>query len=205
MTPRRTARARWKDPRLLFGIVLVLTSVVVGARVVASFDDADEYWALAHDVRAGDPVTRDDLRIVSARLSDDTAFLAVDDELPARLEDLRWATDASGGVLVTADAWRHHSDARIVEIPVLVQVGSLPHDLVAGDVVDVWVAPSVADGETAAATLVLQSVRIGSVSDRTESLSGLGQTVILAAEDDEPDGADLALLTTGDVVLVRRP
>lgn len=203
MAPRRTARARWKDPRLLLGIVLVLTSVVVGVRVIASFDDSLEYWALADDVRVGDTVTREQLVPVTARLSVDASYLRVDDELPARLADLRWSGDASAGTLIARDSWQPRDQMRVVEVPVLVQAGSFPHDLSVGDLVDVWVG-SDTDGIDAS-TRVLSEVRVASVGDSAETLAGIGRTVVLAVEDDEPEGADLGLLAAGDVLVVRRP
>lgn len=203
MAPRRTARPRWKDPRLLLGIVLVLTSVVLGARVIASFDDAERYWALAHDVRAGDTVAPEQLIAVDARLAGgDAAYLRVDEELPARLDELRWSTDVSSGALVAQDYWQDQAELSVLEVPVLAQVGALPHDLTAGDLVDVWV--SLGDEAAADTVQIWSAVRIASVGDPAETMAGLGRTVLLAVEDSAPSGADLGRLAAGDVLLVRR-
>lgn len=201
--PRQSVRARWRDPRLLFGIVLVVTSIVVGVRVVAAFDDSVSYWAVSSDVRTGEAVTRDDLVASEARLSDDGGYLRVDEELPARLDEMRWGTDASAGTLIAHDDWIGPDAHDVVDVPVLALAGSYPHDLASGDVVDVWVHSGGEDpGE---ATVVLSSVRVASLGDPAESMSGVGRTIVLAVEGEEPAGADLGALAGGEILVIRRP
>jgi Flp pilus assembly protein CpaB len=43
-------------------VLLVLVSVVVGARIVASSDSSEPVWVAAHDLAAGTQLTADDLR-----------------------------------------------------------------------------------------------------------------------------------------------
>ncbi|NHC43719.1 hypothetical protein [Motilibacter aurantiacus] len=57
----RLPRARWLDVRFVVGVLLVLTSVVVGARVVAAADDTVAVWAVRHDVAASAAIGPADL------------------------------------------------------------------------------------------------------------------------------------------------
>ena len=49
----RAASAGWRDPRLWVGVVLVVGSVVVGARVLATADDHTSVWVAARDLAPG--------------------------------------------------------------------------------------------------------------------------------------------------------
>src|SRR4051794_29363305 len=60
-TAQRTGRPRWLDVRLVTGILLVLISVVVGARVVAAADTSEPVWVAAHDLAPGTQLSPDDL------------------------------------------------------------------------------------------------------------------------------------------------
>src|SRR3954469_23985996 len=57
---RRVNRPRWFDLRLLTGVLLVLVSVIIGARVVAASDSSEPVWAAAHDLAAGTQLTATD-------------------------------------------------------------------------------------------------------------------------------------------------
>ena len=57
----RLSRARWLDARLLVGLLLVLLSVVVGAKVVADADQRVQVWSVTRDLGADTPLTGDDL------------------------------------------------------------------------------------------------------------------------------------------------
>jgi hypothetical protein len=60
----------WLDGRLIVGVVLVLVSVVVGAKVVASSGHFDEIWAASHDLAPGTTLTKGDLVAVKVRFHD---------------------------------------------------------------------------------------------------------------------------------------
>jgi hypothetical protein len=66
--PRRLARPRWLDARLVGGVVLVLVAVLLGAMVVSSADRRQAVWSLSHDVAAGTVLTGADLRPVRVQL-----------------------------------------------------------------------------------------------------------------------------------------
>jgi len=69
-TPRRIRPPRWLDLRLVLGVLLVLGSVLLGARVVAAADATVPVWAATGDLAAGTELTAGDLRAVDVRLGD---------------------------------------------------------------------------------------------------------------------------------------
>lgn len=67
-TAARVARARWLDARLLVGLLLVLLSVVVGARAFAAADHRVQVWSVTRDLGADTPLSRDDVQARSVGL-----------------------------------------------------------------------------------------------------------------------------------------
>lgn len=66
--PRRLATPSWLDLRLVVGVVLVLASVLVGARVVSSAHDTAGAVTATRDLAAGSILTAADLRITQVQL-----------------------------------------------------------------------------------------------------------------------------------------
>ncbi|WP_163553253.1 SAF domain-containing protein [Candidatus Frankia alpina] len=135
---RRLTRRRWRDSRLLIGVLLVLVSVVVGARLFALADSTRQWVVAKSALPAGHVVVAGDLTTVSARLDDATS----DRYYPGdRLRDLTGATLArpvdAGELVSGADfAGRNTQSTRLV--PVIVKAGRLPA-LEPGAHVDVYV------------------------------------------------------------------
>jgi hypothetical protein len=135
---RRLTRRRWRDSRLLIGVLLVLVSVVVGARLFASADSTRQWVVARGDLPAGHVIVDGDLTTVPARLDARTS----DRYYPgARLRDLTGATLArpvdTGELVSGADfAGRNTQPTRLV--PVIVKAGRLPA-LAPGDHVDIYV------------------------------------------------------------------
>jgi hypothetical protein len=196
----------WSDPRLLLGVLLVLGAAVLGARLVAMNDDTIEYWSVAADVRAGDPLGDDQLVPARVRLDDATAerYLRVADELPAAPADLRWGRDlAAGSLLAAADLDSTAArDAR--ELPVLVTEGAMPTDLGRGDQVEIWVGPDVDDGQERPSTKVLGPVRVVRSGSDAESLGGsLARTVLVEVPTAALSGEVVSRIGAGRVTIVR--
>src|SRR6476469_1490712 len=63
-TPRRVRPPRWLDLRLVLGVLLVLGSVLLGARVVGAADATVPVWAVTGDLAAGTRLDASDLRAV---------------------------------------------------------------------------------------------------------------------------------------------
>lgn len=66
----RLSRARWLDSRLVVGLLLVLLSVALGAKVVTDADERVQVWSVTRDLGADTPLGADDLRVASVRLDD---------------------------------------------------------------------------------------------------------------------------------------
>jgi hypothetical protein len=65
---RRVRKPRWVDLRLVAGVVLVLGSLLIGARVIAAADHTERVWAAAHDLAPGIVLQPSDLQRVAVRL-----------------------------------------------------------------------------------------------------------------------------------------
>jgi hypothetical protein len=68
-TPRRVRAPKWLDLRLAAGVVLVLGSVIVGARVISNANASDAVWAASRDLAPGTVLGADDLSEVHVRLA----------------------------------------------------------------------------------------------------------------------------------------
>lgn len=198
----------WSDPRLLLGVLLVLAATVFGARALAAADDTVEYWSLAHDVRAGDPVSKDDLVAVSVHLTGATAHqhLAVDDTFPADLDELQWSADGTEGALVARDDLDPRDTAASRQLPVTVAESAIPADLSHGDHVEVWVGAGPGDQDVEAATRVLDDVVVLRAATAEGALDGGGSTsVLLQVPADLLTGDVVSQVASGHVTLVRVP
>lgn len=197
----------WTDPRVLLGVVLVLAATVLGARVAAAADDSVQYWSLDTDVRAGDPVTRDQLVATDVRLSRETAarYLAVADELPASLDDLVWRHDLARGGLLERDALAPSVASDQRELPLLVADGATPPDLARGDVVEVWVGPGPGDDAGTPASQVLAAARVVRSGGGSSSFDGGSRTIVVEVPADALTGQVVATVAAGHVTLVRQP
>ncbi|WP_375002834.1 hypothetical protein [Aeromicrobium sp. CTD01-1L150] len=203
----RLQHRTWSDPRLLLGGMLVLGAVVLGSWVVASSDDRVGYWALGEDVVAGDAVTEQQLVESRAVLDDAAAVgaLRTEEELPAALSDLRWATDVSAGTLLGNAHLVLSEDVAATELPLAVAAGSAPDDLHRGELVDVWVGPAPGDDPSQTASRVLESVSIVSAgAGAPAEAAAASRTVIIDVGDVELTGEVVGQVSAGHVTLVRR-
>lgn len=136
-TVSRLRPPSWRDPRLLVGVLLVVGSVVLGARLVEAADDTDPYFVAARPLTPGDTVGADDVRVVRLTMeAADRTYLPADRDLPEGLVAVR--TMAEGELLPRAGVGAAGDlDVQPVGVPV---AGALPAGLVKGASVDVWVA-----------------------------------------------------------------
>ncbi|MFT4188128.1 MAG: hypothetical protein QM621_06050 [Aeromicrobium sp.] len=203
---RRIETGRWRDLRLLGGVALVIGAMVVGGRLIAALDDAERYWAVSSSVRAGDPVDRDDLVAVEARLASqvDGVYARVDEELPAELDDLRWTENLTEGAMVGRDAWSAGGDSS-GHLPVSVPTGSLPADIAAGDLVDVWVGPGPGEDSAVAARRVVEGARVVDAGEVDALAATVSRTIVLDLGAAELLGEQVAALAAEHVTVVRVP
>ena len=203
---RRVAVRRWRDPRLLAGVVLVVGATVLGARVVVEADDTVEYWSVSHEVRAGETVDRDDLVVARVRLDGASAdaYVRASEELPGELGTLRWTDDLDRGSLVAHEAWATGGESR-GHFPVSVQTGFLPADLGAGDVVDIWVGPGPGEPTDVPAARFASGLRVLDAGESETLGASVTRTVVLDLGSETLRGEQVAAIAAGHVTLVRVP
>lgn len=150
----RLRRPRWRDPRLLTGVVIVAVSVALGSWVVSSASRTVPAFVADGALTPGEPLTADGLRAVDVRLGAGTGrYLPADEPLPADLVVLRVVDD---GELVPLTALGADADVRSVAVPV---TSGLSDRIRAGAVVDLWfvpeapIAPDAVDDKPAPSTL----------------------------------------------------
>ncbi|TNM60040.1 hypothetical protein FHN55_19840 [Streptomyces sp. NP160] len=177
LTPASPLAARlrapsWRDPRLVVGLVLVLASVLVGARVVSAADSTVPVWVAAHTLVPGEEITAEDVRAVRVHLEGGAGgYLAADAQPPHGAVALR---EVGSGDLLPRSAVG--SAAALTTRPVGLPVtGPLPSGLVAGALVDVWVTPAPTRGAPVAA-----AAAAGGPSAAAQEVSGPRQLAAAA-------------------------
>ncbi len=213
---RRVSRPGWTDTRLLLGVLLVLGSVVVGSRVVASAQQTRPVWAAGRDLPAGTQLRADDLVVAEVRLDEAARrYLAVGTGSPVG-EVVTRAVLA--GELVPAAALTGAGDAggpagHLVSVPV--EQLHYPPGLDRGGVVDVYVSPTDGRGATASPAgpdpgpqRVLAGATVVEVDGDGARFGGAGTSAAVVLSVPDGDVPELVgALRTGavDLVLVAAP
>ena len=203
--PRRVRPPRWLDLRLVLGVLLVLGSVLVGARVVTAADSTVPVWSAAGDLAAGTVLTDADLVAVQVRLDDVAGqYLATSTQPEGRV--LGRAVRA--GELLPRSALEGATG--LVQLALPVQAGYVPPGLQRGQVVDVYAVADPAVGAAAQTDgdvdLVVSAAPVQTVTGRGDGVLSTATTTVqvvvaVAAE----DAADVlaAIGGRGLVVVVR--
>jgi hypothetical protein len=203
--PRRVRPPRWLDLRLVLGVLLVLASVLLGARVVTAADATVPVWSAAGDLAAGTVLDDGDLVAVQVRL-DDVAqeYLATSTQPEGRV--LGRAVRA--GELLPRSALEEATG--LVQLALPVQAGYVPPSLARGQVVDVYAVADPAVGATGQTggdvDLVVGSAPVQAVTGRGDGvLSSATTTVQVVVAVAAEDAADVlgAIGGRGLVVVVR--
>ena len=199
----RNRRARWKDGRLVLGVLLVAVTALAGAKLLASADDTTAIWAAERDLPAGTKLGSGDLTTVRVRFTSNQEagqYVAAD----ADLKGLVVVRAVGAGEFVPRQAAVTQADNNRTELPLSIATGRLPADIAAGDQVDVWAVPKAADQPAKKLWDTIRVVQVDAVkgvaggSARRQVLVGLEP-----ADLPKLPGA-LAAMSTGEPVLVRR-
>jgi len=135
-TAARLRKPSWRDPRLVVGLVLVLLSMAIGARVVASADDTVPMYAAAASLVPGQPVSQSDVKRVDVQLgASRSSYVAADHDIEPGTFALR---DVRPGELLPRSALGTRADINLKPVSVPVDGGGAAQ-LAAGSIVDVWV------------------------------------------------------------------
>ncbi len=140
----RLATPGWLDGRLVLGVLLVLVSVVVGARVLSAADRSTLVYAVNKDLTAGSVLQGGDLVPVRVRLFDNAASYIAAGEPPTGYVVRRGI--GSGELLPREALSLPEKDVDFREVTVPVEVGHLPPGLPANAQVDIWVTPEELSG-----------------------------------------------------------
>ena len=191
----------WRDTRLLVGVVLVLASVALGARVVTLAADTEPYYAAARDLTPGDTIGAADVQVVQVRL-DSAAGAHLSASQPLT-EGLRVRRPVGSGELLPLAAVGDGSDLRVR--PVAVPLSQpLPPSVAKGSVVDVWVGARTGEPSRpyAAPLLLAEDVTVAEVQEAESGMgaTGAGHVQILVGEEALPSLLDS--VANEDAVLV---
>ena len=196
---RRGSRPRWRDPRMLLGLLLVLASVLLGAKVLEAADDTVPVWGVSRDLPDGGRLQPGDVEVVRVRMSDARPYLTGLRPIPPG-SVLTHALSAHE--LLPASAVAAAGSEPTVQLPLGVDSSALPADIGPGDLVDVWVVPAQGRGR---ARLALASVVVVSADAPTGFGTGATRSVVVGLQGgDDQLTTVLPALASGDVVLVRR-
>jgi hypothetical protein len=181
-TPRRVRPPRWLDLRLVLGVLLVLGSVLIGARVVSAADATVPVWAASGDLAAGTVLSGEDLVAVRVRLDDAAgSYLSTS----TRPQGRTLARSVRRGELVPRSALDR--PPALVQLALPVQAGYVPPGLDRGRLIDVYALPGTAPGASAtvrapgvapAASPVLAGVPVQAVSGRSQGVLSTPTTTV---------------------------
>lgn len=171
--PRRVRPPRWLDLRLVLGVLLVVGSVLLGARVVTASATTAPVWAAAGDLAAGTVLSADDLVPVDVRLDDSAAAYLSTSTRPAGRTLARAVR--RGELLPRAALDTAGSSVRLA-LPV--QAGYVPPDLRRGQLVDVYALPSGTSTAGASGTSPGAGVTTVVTSAPVQAVSGRAQGVL---------------------------
>jgi hypothetical protein len=184
---------------LWLGVLLVLGSVLVGAKLLSAADETVPVWQVDRDVRAGLPLSGDDVRSTRVHFDDEQViggYLPADEPLP---EGVRATRDLADGELLTRSALAAgHADVP-PQLPLGVGEAGLPVDLAVGDRVDVWAVPP-PDSDVGEPSRVLTAVSVASLA---EGGTGGDRQVLVTLAGETDVGEVLRALNGSSVVLVR--
>lgn len=130
---RRLRAPGWLNGRLVAGLLLVLVSVVLGARIVADADSTDLVWAAEADLAAGTMLIEGDLRAVPVRLADvGGAYLLSSTDPVGRVLN----RSIRAGELLPLSVLEETSG--LVDIALPIAAGYVPPTLRRGQLVDIY-------------------------------------------------------------------
>ncbi|MGY1735143.1 SAF domain-containing protein [Geodermatophilus sp. SYSU D00684] len=203
--PRRVRPPRWLDLRLVLGVLLVLGSVLLGARVLTAADATVPVWSVTADLAAGTVLGPEDLAAVDVRLGDAAgAYLSTGTDPAGRT----LARAVRAGELLPRTVLEEPED--LVQVALPVQAGYVPPGLARGTVVDVYGVTDPAGTATGeGVVLVVGSAPVQAVSGRAEGVLSTTtttvQVVVAVPADDAPDvlaaigGRPLVVVVHGSV------
>lgn len=196
-TMMRLRAPRWKDPRLIVGIVLVVASVLMGAVLVSRLSETTTVLVARSAIVPGDQLGAEELMAVELRLGEQTAhYVGSIDAIPDGAVALR-AIQPGELIPLSAVGQSETVPLRPVVIPVDAAVAE---SVVPGATVELWrTVPATKDGDPARAELLVPDAVVRRV-DQGSSLGmkelsvevlvpsdSLDEVLVVLAQDDRLD------------------
>jgi hypothetical protein len=209
----RLRPVRWLDVRLIAGVVLIVLSVALGAKVAVDANRSEALWAVTRSLPAGATLQPSDVAAQAVRIKGGATRYLAADRPPTGFV---LSKPVSAGELLPRSALaspEKREARRLVTVPV--ERFHYPAGLRAGEVVDVYsvgdgASDSAAQAARTAEAAVPQQVVAGVVVDAVEAaagqfgVSGAHVGVSLAVRPEEV--ADLVAAShSGAINLVRVP
>ena len=170
--------ARWGDVRLWLGVVLIVASMLVGAKVLTSGDDTVAVWRATRDLSVGAAPTGLAPVAVNRAVAADR-YLAADQPVDGVLR-----TPVRAGELVARSAVAAPTSRPSRRVTLPVDPLHAPVDLQPGDLVDVWTTPAPAAQAVGEPRLVLAGATVVAVAADAVGASGESGVVIDVPEAD---------------------
>lgn len=184
--PRRIAPPSWFDLRLVLGVVLVLGSVLVGARLVSSAKHTYARVAVRHDLAAGTVLTAGDVELAQVQLPGRHGNRYVRRIADAVGQQLN--RPVAGGELLPVAAIGRAAPRTTVTVPL--SSGAAP-DLRKGQRIELWVSTKTCSSVVVLPEVTVQAVHADSGGSFTSG-SG-GQDVVISVARDLADRVITAL------------
>ncbi len=207
-TAPRLSRPRWLDLRLCLGLLLVLASVVVGARVLGSTKDSVSVWSVRHDLAPRTVLTAADLEVRVVRVPGGAAHYVHADRSPTGLITTR---RIGSGELLPVSAVVSGSLRDFREVPLAVDAVAA-RGLDEHSVVDIYViarasagAPAPDATSTGSVFPVLRSATVVARQDQGRGLGASSSVAVTVLVPSDAVGRLVAAAAHGDVQLVRVP
>lgn len=185
----RLRRARWLDPRLITGVLLVLGSVVVGSRVIAAADQTVPVLAAATDLAPGQPLTAE---LVETRdvVLDGNDNLYYTGDLGRGYVVVRPV--GAGELLPRASVAAATDSGALRYVTIPLPAAEVPAGLARAAVVDVWRIPP-PDAPDRTAARLLAGVGVTAADSGDGGLAAAGGQVRVTLAVTAPDGGDASL------------
>ena len=201
--PRRLARPKWLNLRVVGGVLLVVAAVVIGARVIGASSHTASVWVADRDLAVGTVLAPGDLAVAEVNLGGNRQFYLSPDAAPPVGRTV--ISPLAAGELLAVSAVQDTGSGRIVAIGV--SPDNMPPGVDHGSTIDLYLTTGGAAGAEARASteligrdLTVQAVLApasGGLSGATSNRYQL--SVLLPA-----DTADklVRILPTGDPIVV---
>jgi hypothetical protein len=193
------------DARLALGILLVALSIVAGARVFTAADNTTTVYVAAHDLVPGQHLSADDFAVGHVRLpAQASLYIAASAAPPVGYVVTRFVGAHELVPVAALGATGTAARSRFVTVPV--QSGHLADELTRGELVDVYLTPKAATGETAPApVLVLAGVPVESRSGGSRTFTASSAFSVVLAVPVDKVAALVHAVESGTIDLVTVP